>query len=84
MIVPRETMVVVRPEKVAKVSEVIVLAEAATIQPPAIGEVLAIGPKVREVAVGDTVHFERFEWAKAPGDCIILKESEILAKEETK
>ena len=71
------------PQKVAKISDVILLTEDTTAKPPAVGRVLAIGPRVEEVQPGDMVHFERFDWCVAPGACIVISENEILAKEIT-
>lgn len=73
--------VLIEPDKVPKLSDIILLPEDTEIKPPAVGLVLAVGPEVAEVAEGDTVHFERFDWCVAPGDLIILKESEVLSKE---
>ena len=73
--------VLINPAKKAKISDVIVLTEDTTAKPQPFGRVLAIGPEVREVAIGDLVHFENLDWNVAPNDCIVVAEGEILAKE---
>lgn len=73
--------VLIKPEKIPKLSDIIELPDDTEVKPPAVGTVQAVGSKVQDVAVGETVHFERFDWTAAPGDCIILAEHEILAKE---
>lgn len=71
----------IRQDKVPKLSDIIVLPDDTEVKPPPIGTVEAVGPDVNEIVVGDLVHFEVFDWNVAPEDCIIIKEGEILAKE---
>ena len=73
--------VLIQIDKVVKISSVILVIEDTEVKPPPRGLVIAVGPLVDEVEMGDIVHFERFDWNVAPEDCIIIKEDEILAKE---
>jgi len=73
--------VLVRPDTQVSLSDVIVLTEDTTAKALPVGAVLAVGPDVSEVVVGDTVHYERFDWCSAPGECIVIAEGEIIAKE---
>ena len=75
--------VLIEPDKVKKVSDIIDLPDDSQIKPKPRGTVLAVGPDVTDVAVGDIVHFETFDWTKAPHGRIILRESEILAVERS-
>jgi len=73
--------VLIRPWKIAKISDIIELTEDTTAKPQPYGTVMACGPLVEEVTPGDIVHFQNFDWNKAPHDCIVVAEDEILAKE---
>jgi co-chaperonin GroES (HSP10) len=73
--------VLIKPETEKKISDIIELPDDTKAKPPARGVVLAIGPDVSELAVGDTVHFEGFDWTAAPEDCIVIAECEVLARE---
>lgn len=73
--------VLIKQSTVPKLSDIIVLTEDTTAKAPPVGTVVAVGPDVVEVSVGDTVHFEVFDWNVAPGDQIVIAEDEILAKE---
>ncbi len=73
--------VLIKQNEAVKISDIIVLTEDTTAKPPPYGLVLAVGPDVQEVERGDMVHFETFDWNVAPGDCIVIAEHEILAKE---
>jgi len=81
MIQPRADMVLIQPQKDVALSTVLVMPDKMDALPPCKGRVLAVGPKVRDVKKGDTVHFERFDWTPAPDECIIIREGEILARE---
>ena len=74
--------VLISPQTEVKISDVIFVTEDTTALPPAVGQVLAVGPDVTDVVAGDTVHFERFDWTAAPRNCIIIKEGEIFAVEK--
>jgi co-chaperonin GroES (HSP10) len=74
--------VLIEHDRKKTISDIIELPDDTTILPPACGKVIEVGPKVVEVAVGDTVHFERFDWNVAQGERIIISEDEILAIEK--
>jgi len=85
MIEPRGKMVLIRPEKIPNISDLIVMAEDTGLKPQAKGEVLAIGPDVSQyIRVGDTVYFEAFDWTRATEDTIIIAEGEIMARDGRK
>ena len=73
--------VLIRQDTVPKLSDIIELPDDTEVKPPPVGTVVAVGPDVTEVHAGETVHFESFDWNVAPGDCIVIAEGEILAKE---
>lgn len=82
-IVPRETYVLIDPEKEITVSDLIVLPEHVQLKAKPRGKVLAVGPKCGFVRPGDTVWFEKLDWTTVPGTDghILIEEGEILAKE---
>ena len=73
--------VLIKPATRAKVSDIIELTEDTDAKPQPYGQVLGVGPDVVEIAIGDMVHYEQFEHTVAPGEHIIIREGEILAKE---
>ena len=73
--------ILIKPDKVKKVSDIIDLPDDSQIKPRPSGKVLEVGPLVTDVVPGDMVHYEVFDWTRAPDDCIIIREGEILAKE---
>ena len=73
--------VLIEPEKEKKLSDIIELPEDTEIKPPCRGLVIACGPGCTEVRPGQLVHFEQFDWCVAPGECIIIRENEIIVKE---
>lgn len=77
-------LVLIDPEEapLASTSGTILLPDRKELQGRAAGVVRATGPDVREVAVGDTVLFERFDWSRTGDGGIIISEGEVLAKEE--
>lgn len=80
-ICPSKDYVLIKPEEEPAISDIIALPDNTQAKAYPRGEVMAVGPEVTEVGVGDTVHFERFDHSLAPGGCIIIKEDEILAVE---
>lgn len=80
MIVPRDTYVLIRPNKEKPISTFLALPDALQAKDKPIGTVLAVGPKCSLVDPGDTVYYEQFDWSRATDDAIILQECEILAK----
>jgi hypothetical protein len=71
--------VLILPEPVVKISDIIELPDTDMVN--CFGKVIAIGPEVTEVAVGDTVHYEKIDYNRAPDEMIVVAEGEILAKE---
>jgi len=82
MIVPRGTYVVIQPDKRPDAIGSILLPQDTEYSAPSRGTVVSVGPDVSEVNVGDTVHYEKFDHSAAAEGQIIIKEGEILAREQ--
>lgn len=80
MITPQADLVLIQADKPRdKTASGLYIQEDWKTLPP-IGTVLAVGPKVTEVIVGDRVLFERYASVILEGDDRLCKESHILAK----